>query len=97
MFNGAVQSAADKAGTPVGLDHLKKAVIEASGLSVAKSRVFDVPLGTWPSDPRKIVSGKMALISALEGLETVSMRLLTRHLAWKEDAVRDLCERSRRS
>jgi len=93
IFNGACQSAAEKAGTPIGLGHLKKAIIEASGLSVARSRVLDVPLGTWSDDPRKQISGKMALILTLEGLEAMSLRLLTMQLHWKEGDVRDLCEK----
>ena len=93
IFNGACQSAFEKAGTSSGLDHLKKAAIEGSGLVVARSRAFDVPIGTWPSDPRKKIAGKMALISTLEGLEAMSLRPLTKHLGWKEDAVRDLCEK----
>jgi len=93
IFNGACQSAAEKAGTPIGLGHLKKAIIESSGLSVARSRVLDVPLGTWSDDPRKQISGKMALILTLEGLEAMSLRPLTKQLHWKEGDVRDLCEK----
>jgi SAM-dependent methyltransferase len=92
-FNGACQAAAEKAGTPIGSDHLRKSVIEAAGLSVVKSRVIEVPLGPWSSDRRKAVAGKMALVSALEGLEAMSLRLLTREMAWKPEAVRDLCEK----
>lgn len=91
IYNGACQTAAEKAGTPLGLDHMKKQVFEAAGLNVARSRAFDVPLGTWNPDPRKQTVGKMALISALEGLEASSLRLLTRYLDWKEEEVRDLC------
>lgn len=91
IYNGACQSAAEKAGTPRGLDHMKKQSFEAAGLSVLRSRTFDVPLGTWNSDPGKQTVGKMALISVLEGLEAVSLRLLTRHLGWKEEDVRSLC------
>ena len=92
-FNGACQSAAEKAGTPIGLGHLKKSTIEAAGLSVVKSRVIEVPLGTWSPDRRKAVAGKMALVSALEGLEATSLRILTRALAWKQEDVRNLCDK----
>ena len=92
-FNGALQSAAERAGRPVGLDHLKKERLERAGLSVTKSKTFEVPLGTYPTDPVKKIAGKMAMIAALEGLEAVSLRLLTRHLAWKEEDVRNLCEK----
>lgn len=91
IFNGACKSAAEKAGKPIGLDHLRKAVVEGSGLSVARSRVMDVPLGTWDPDPRKKISGRMALISALEGLEPMSLRLLTKYMDWTEEQVREIC------
>lgn len=31
------------------------------------------------------------LVSALEGLEAMSLRLLTRELGWTEEGVRQLC------
>lgn len=93
IYNGACQSAAEKAGTPIGLDHLRRTVFASAGLGVVKSRVFDVPLGTWSPDPRKKVAGKMTLISSLEGLEAKSLRLLTRELAMTEEDVRDLCDK----
>ena len=91
IYNGALESAAEKAGTPLNLDHLKRSAFEGAGLNVTKSKSFDIPLGSWSSDPRKRVAGKMALIAALEGLEAESLRLLTRHMGWTEEGVRDLC------
>ena len=90
-FNGALQSAAEKAGRPIGLEHLERPMVERAGLSFSKSRTFEVPLGTYPTDPVRKVAGKMAMIATLEGLEAVSLRLLTRHLAWKEEDVKNLC------
>lgn len=91
IFNGAIQSAADKSGRPLNLDHLKKPMFDKAGLSVIKTRAIEVPLGTYDPDPRKQVTGKMAMIAALEGLEAVSLRLLTKQLGWKEGDVRELC------
>lgn len=91
IFNGAIQSAADKSGRPLNLDHLKKPMFDKAGLSVTKTRAIEVPLGTYDPDPRKQVTGKMAMIAALEGLEAVSLRLLTKQLGWKEGDVRELC------
>lgn len=91
VFNGAVQSAAEKAGRLIGLEHLRKQIFERAGLSVVKTKTFEVPLGPYETDPMKKVAGKMAMIAALEGLEAVSLRLLTRQLAWKEEDVRGLC------
>ncbi|KAL9025398.1 MAG: hypothetical protein Q9196_005772, partial [Gyalolechia fulgens] len=93
IYNGACRSAAERSGSSIGLDHMKKTTIEGAGFSFAKTRSFDVPLGTWASDPRKKVAGKMALISMLEGLEATSIRLLTQHSGFKPEDVRDLCEK----
>ncbi|KAI4177732.1 MAG: hypothetical protein LQ343_000196 [Gyalolechia ehrenbergii] len=93
IYNGACLSAAERSGSSIGLDHMRKMTIERAGFSIAKSRTFDVPLGTWSSDPRKKVAGKMALISMLEGLEATSLRLLTQHSGFKPEDVRDLCEK----
>ncbi|KAL8771569.1 MAG: hypothetical protein Q9209_003012 [Squamulea sp. 1 TL-2023] len=93
IYNGACLSAAEKSGIKLGLDHAKKALLESAGFSVAKTRTLDIPLGTWSPDPRKKLAGKMALISALEGLEAASLRLLTRHMDWKAEDVRDLCSK----
>ncbi len=90
-FNDAIRSAGDKSGRPLDLNHLTKPIFDNAGLSVVKSRVFDVPLGTYDSNPQKRRTGKMAMIAALEGLEAVSLRLLTKYLGWKEDDVRELC------
>jgi len=92
-YNGAVLAAADVAGTPVGLAHLEQDVLETAGLSVAKSRRFDVSLGVSSSDPKKKSAGKMLLISALEGLEATSLRLLTQRLAWSAEDVKALCQK----
>lgn len=93
IFNGAIQSAADKAGRPLDLNHLKKPMFDNAGLSVVKTKVFEIPLGTYDPKPQKKVAGKMAMIAALEGLEAVSLRLLTKYLGWKEEDVKELCRK----
>ncbi|KAL8764164.1 MAG: hypothetical protein Q9184_000133 [Pyrenodesmia sp. 2 TL-2023] len=93
IYNDACITAAEQAGTTLGHDHMKKALLEAAGFSIAKTRTFDVPLGTWTPDARKKVAGKMALISTLEGLEATSLRLLTQHTGWKPTDVRDVCDK----
>ena len=95
IFNGAIQSAADKSGRPLNLEHLKKPMIESAGLSLIKNRVLEVPLGVYDPDPRKKLCGKMAMIAALEGLEAWSLRLLTKHLGWTGEDVRGLCAKVR--
>ncbi|KAL8824778.1 MAG: hypothetical protein Q9170_008043 [Blastenia crenularia] len=93
IYNGACLSAAERSGSPPGLGHVRKSALESAGFSVAKSRTFNVPLGTWSPDPRKKVAGKMALISMLESLEASSLRLLTQYSGFKAEDVRDLCRK----
>ena len=92
IWRTAVRSASERSGVPVDMEHLKRSRFESTGLSVTKTKTLNVPLGIWSPDSRKRVAGKMALIAALEGLEAMSLRLFTRHLNWKGEAVRDLCE-----
>ena len=66
-YNGALQSAADRAGRPIGLEHLERPMIERAGLSFSRSRTFEVPLGTYPTDPVRKVAGKMAMIAGIGG------------------------------
>ena len=93
IYNGALASAAEKAGTPLNLDHLKKSALEKAGLSVVKSKPFDLPIGEWDPNARKKLAGKMALIAILEGLEAAALRLLTKHQGWKEEDVKGLIGR----
>ena len=90
-FNWALTSAAEKAGTPIGLAHLQRSTIEQSGLRVINSKTLDIPVGEWSRDPRLGAAGRNILVSALEGLEAMSLRLLTRELGWTEEGVRQLC------
>ena len=90
-YNEALKSAAAKAGLAIEHEHLQGSVLEGDGLSVFRTVVRDIPLGIWSTESQQIGLGKMALIAVLEGLEAASMRLLTRELAWKAEAVTKLC------
>lgn len=48
-------------------------------------------MGEWSRDPQLGAAGRNILVSALEGLEAMSLRLLTRELGWTEEGVRALC------
>ena len=93
IFNRACQSAAERLGLSLSLEHLQRAKIESVGFSVMKSMAIDIPLGTWSRDPTKKPVGKMALIVMLEGLEATSLRLLTKVLNWTAEDVKELCEK----
>ncbi|MCJ1392525.1 hypothetical protein MMC18_005393 [Xylographa bjoerkii] len=93
IYNGVLQSTAEQAGITLQLEHLRKGVVEASGLSVLRTTALEFPLGNYPLDQRLKMVGKMALIAALEGLESTALRLLTKELKWDADDVKDLCSK----
>lgn len=95
IFNGAVHAAGENAGRPLNLDHLKKPMFDKAGLSITKSRTFDLPVGQWHPDPRKKVVSKMALVAALDGIEATGLRLLTKYQEYSEEDARSLIEKVR--
>ncbi|WEW56481.1 hypothetical protein PRK78_001926 [Emydomyces testavorans] len=93
IFISALHSAAEVAGYIPGFEHLRPSALAAAGFEDIRTREIEVPIGTWPTDPKKKTMGKMALIVLLEGLEAMSMRLLTKYTGWKAEDVIDLCEK----
>ena len=93
IYNAACQSAAERAGISLDLEHLQKEQVEQTGFRIIRTAVIEVPIGPWHPDPRKTSLGRMALVAAMEGLEAQSLRLLTKYLSWSVEDVRDLCEK----
>lgn len=93
IYLSALQSAADVSGYSAGWNHLSPSVLVEAGFTNVRIFDLEVPIGTWPEDPREKTLGKMALIVLLEGLEAASMRPLTRYVGWSAEQVRDLCEK----
>ncbi|KAI9862983.1 MAG: hypothetical protein M1813_004156 [Trichoglossum hirsutum] len=91
VYSGALKSASDKAGRPLGIGHLKKPRARQAGFVDVQIGFMALPLGTWPQDPKLNWLGKMWLIGVLEGLEAMSMRHLTLQKSWPPEAVRDIC------
>jgi ubiquinone/menaquinone biosynthesis C-methylase UbiE len=91
IFSSAIRSASEAAGISLGLKHLERKIFDSLGYKNIRTVITRVPLGTWPRDAARKTVGKMMLISTLEGLEARSLRLLTKHLDWSADAVRNLC------
>ncbi|EFW22965.1 hypothetical protein D8B26_006514 [Coccidioides posadasii str. Silveira] len=93
IFVSAVRSAADVAGYMPEYGHLRPSALIAAGFGDIQTYHIEVPIGTWPTDPKMRTMGKMGLIVVLEGLEAISMRLLTKYMGWKAEDVIDLCEK----
>ncbi|KAI9824747.1 MAG: hypothetical protein M1832_001574 [Thelocarpon impressellum] len=95
IYVGAVREAADRAGRPWGIGHLKRSMFEAAGFEEVKVTTMEVPLGPWPDDPVERSVGKMWLVACLEGMVGGSLRLLTRDLGWEVEEVLELCTKLR--
>ncbi|EEQ85946.1 TAM domain methyltransferase [Blastomyces dermatitidis ER-3] len=94
IFLSAIRSAADVAGYPRDLSHLRMTALVAAGFEQVRTYDIRVPIGTWCNDDaRGNTLGKMVLIVLLEGLEAASMRSLTKYVGWTPEQVRDLCDK----
>ncbi|PGH18222.1 hypothetical protein AJ79_00560 [Helicocarpus griseus UAMH5409] len=94
IYISAIRSAADVAGYPRDMDHLRIPVLAAAGFEQIRSYDIEVPIGTWhEEDARGSTLGKMVLIVLLEGLEAGSLRLLTKYVGWTPEDVKDLCDK----
>lgn len=93
IYMSAIRSAAEAAGYPRNMEHLRPSALSAVGFEGIQTHDIDVPVGTWPDDPLKKTLGKMTLICYLEGLEALGLRQLTRREVWTAESVRDLCDK----
>lgn len=93
IYASAMQSAAEVAGYPRDLSHLRPTMLSAAGFVDVRVFEREVPVGLWPGDLQGKTLGKMGLIALLEGLEAFSIRPLTATSKWTVDEVRDLCEK----
>jgi SAM-dependent methyltransferase len=88
----AVLEAAEIAGKPRGSHHLDRNLLIEAGFVDIKETVYDLGIGTRENSSY----GKFWLFSCVTGIEPSCMRLLTRHLGWDEEVVRDLCDQAAR-
>ena len=68
---------------------------EKAGFVDVKRVYLKYPTNPWPKDPKLKDVGKFQLVAHLEGLESVSVGLLTRVEAWKLEEVRVLMAKIR--
>ena len=47
--------------------------------------LVQVPVGSWPQDPKLKKIGKYNLAATMDGIESYSLALLTRVLGWKSE------------
>lgn len=93
IYASAMRSAADAAGYPRDLTHLRRTSLSEAGFVDIKMYERQFPIGLWPGDLQGKTLGKMTLIALLEGLEAYSLRPLTLTSNWTVDEVQDLCDK----
>ncbi|KAI9924380.1 hypothetical protein ASPWEDRAFT_261285 [Aspergillus wentii DTO 134E9] len=93
IYASAMRSAAEEAGYPRDLSHLRTSKLNAAGFVDVRVLERTIPIGLWPDDLQEKTLGKMALIAFLEGVEAYSLRQLTSTGGWTAEEVRDLCEK----
>lgn len=86
-----VHATAEKSGYPINVDHLGAEMLEACGFEDVMELRVEIPLGTWPSNERQKALGKKWLVCAVDSVEAICMRLLTKQLGWDADHVREEC------
>ncbi|PWY85692.1 S-adenosyl-L-methionine-dependent methyltransferase [Aspergillus sclerotioniger CBS 115572] len=95
LFFSVLSSAAESAGCLRDMTHLQPNLLSAHGFVDIHVHEYTFPIGLWPENPRDRTLGKMGLIALLEGLEAISLRLLTASYGWGPEEVRDLCDQVR--
>jgi hypothetical protein len=67
----------EKTGASASPGPLLKNLVETAGFSEVKEVVFRVPIGTWPKDKKLKDVGRFYKVSLEEGLDAISLRILT--------------------
>ncbi|KAF1953810.1 S-adenosyl-L-methionine-dependent methyltransferase [Byssothecium circinans] len=70
--------------------------VRAAGFINVESRILPFPVGTWPKDKKLKEMGAFNLISYLDNLEGLSLRIYTTALGWQPEEVRVLCSQVRK-
>ncbi|KAL8890695.1 MAG: hypothetical protein Q9215_002203 [Flavoplaca cf. flavocitrina] len=68
---------------------------EKAGFTDVRQVIFKCPTNPWPKNKVLKEAGRFQLLAHIEGLEGVSMGLLTRGLAWKAEEVKVLMAKIR--
>jgi hypothetical protein len=74
---------------------LLKDVATKAGFTRVQEKIFPVPVGGWPRDPKLKLVGKFYGLTLDEGAAAISMRLLTQVRGWSAEEVHVLVARAR--
>ncbi|KAF2457553.1 S-adenosyl-L-methionine-dependent methyltransferase [Lineolata rhizophorae] len=79
--------------TSPGIDMKKR--FEDAGFVNVQERVYNVPIGAWAKDPKLKELGKFYGVALGEGVESMSLHVLTHYLKWDVDEVKALANQFR--
>lgn len=61
--------------------------VRDAGFTKIKHQVFAIPTGTWPKDKKLKEIGAFDLVQFLDGIENISMRILTSLRGYTKEEV----------
>lgn len=89
VLTKAVLEAAAIAGKPRDSSHLDRNLLIEAGFVDIQETVYDLGIGSRENSSY----GKFWLFTIVTGFEATCLRLLTKHLGWDADEVRELCDK----
>jgi hypothetical protein len=72
-----LSEAGEKLGKSLNLNEKMRDGMEAAGFEDVQERIFKVPIGSWPSDPKMKLLGRWAQLFCLEGVDSWALYLLS--------------------
>ena len=87
--------AAEKYNRPIPIHTDYVAMLEKAGFVEIRQVILKSPSNPWPKDKNLKEVGKFQSLALLEGLEGISLALMTRGLKWKADEVKVLIAKVR--
>ncbi|OJD32350.1 methyltransferase domain-containing protein [Diplodia corticola] len=87
-FLATLEEGCKKLGKELYPGPLAEGWLKDAGFVNVHTRVYKIPLGPWPKDPKMKEVGLVNLMQYLDGLEAFSFRMFTNVLGWKLEEVK---------
>ena len=87
-----INEAAEKFGRPLTPKHPFRQIVAEAGFANLQEKVFKLPLGTWPADPKQKELGRWFQLVGESGFEAHGLALLTRVLGMEVAKVKALID-----
>ncbi|KAL1646551.1 hypothetical protein SLS58_003137 [Diplodia intermedia] len=87
-FLATLEEGCKKLGKELYPGPLAEGWLKDAGFVNVQTRMYKIPLGPWPKDPKMKEVGLVNLMQYLDGLEAFSFRMFTNVLGWKLEEVK---------